>query len=185
MEALVDASGIAPRIEVLLPVGVRPRQLGVRSLLVGMLVALADGRPAHLTRVHEALTSLDEADRLRLGVRVCWHGHPHLLTYRQVERTFSLVTGALGKERPDGVSTEVCQGVLDALAEASVAGHGDASAALAVDWTDVESFSTRRTKPTGAYADTEAAWGASQGRRPGREGRAVLRLLPLAWDHGG
>ena len=48
-EAIVEASGVAPRLEALLPVGVRPRQLGVHTLLVGICLALADGRPAHLT----------------------------------------------------------------------------------------------------------------------------------------
>ena len=54
-EAIVDDSGVAVRLEALLPLGVRPRQLSVRTLLVGILLALADGRPAHLTRVHAAL----------------------------------------------------------------------------------------------------------------------------------
>ena len=39
----------------MLPVGVRPRQLRVRTLLVGMLAVAREGRPAHLSRVHEAL----------------------------------------------------------------------------------------------------------------------------------
>ena len=37
LEEIVDRSGIAPRIERLLPVGVRARQLLVRTLLLGML----------------------------------------------------------------------------------------------------------------------------------------------------
>jgi len=53
---VIDASGIAPEIEGMLPSGVRPRQLAVRTLLLGMMLALADGRPAHLTRVHQALS---------------------------------------------------------------------------------------------------------------------------------
>jgi hypothetical protein len=32
---VIDASGVAPRIEALLPIGVRPRQLRVRTLLTG------------------------------------------------------------------------------------------------------------------------------------------------------
>ena len=55
LEGVVDASGIAPRAGALLPSGARPRQLSVRTLLLGMMTALADGRPAHLTRVHQAL----------------------------------------------------------------------------------------------------------------------------------
>ena len=52
----------------LLPIGVRGRQLLVRTLLLGILLVLADHRPAHLTRVHHALTALPEADQARLGV---------------------------------------------------------------------------------------------------------------------
>ena len=136
----------------------------MRTLLVGILLALTDGRPAHLTRVHHALCSLDATDRRRLGVTVDWRRGPHTLTYRQVERTFSLVTALLSKEHPDGALTDTLQEVLDALVEASVPETmKGASASLAVDWTDVESFSTRRTKPTGTYADTEAAWGHRKG----------------------
>jgi hypothetical protein len=55
LEEIIDRSGAAPRIE-LLPTGVRARQLLVRTLLLGMPIVLADHRPAHLTRVHQALT---------------------------------------------------------------------------------------------------------------------------------
>ena len=154
----------------MLPVGVRPRQLRVHTLLVGILLVLCDGRCAHLTRVHAALVALAEADRLRLGVSVTWPAGPHTLTYRQVERTFSLVTGALAHGTPDGTPTEDLQEVLDALVEGSVLDAAkDASASLAIDWTDVESFSTRRTKPTGTYADQEAAWGHRKGGGPGEK----------------
>lgn len=183
-EAVVDASGMAPGIEALLPAGVRPRQLCVRTLLVGMLLCLFTHRPAHLTRVHAALVSLPDPDRRRLGIAIDWRTGPHTLTYRQVERTFSLVTRALSKENPDGAPTEVLQEVLDALVGTSIPGAWKAaSRALAVDWTDVESFSTRRTKPSGLYADEEAAWGHRKGGSGGK-GRAVLRLLPLTCNHG-
>jgi hypothetical protein len=64
-EEIIDASGTAPRIEAMLPAGVRARQLLVRTLLPGMLLALADHRPAHLTRVHQALTVLGEERMLQ------------------------------------------------------------------------------------------------------------------------
>jgi len=154
----------------LLPVGVRSRQLSVRSLLVGILLCLADGRPAHLVRVHRALVGLGDADRRRLGVVIEWKGASHTLTYRQVEYVFSLVNGALSKEEPDGRPTELLQGFVDALVEASILGEWkDASRSLAVDWTDVESFSTRRTKKSGRYADKEAAWGHRKGGGPGEK----------------
>ena len=159
-EEIIDASGIAARIEAVLPIGVRPRQLKVRTLLAGMCLAQADHRPAHLTRVHQALVGLPEADQARLGVLADWEHGPHLLTYRQAEYTFGLVADALGKDEPDGLASGPLQGVCDDLLEASVPQEfKDASTSLAVDWTDLESFS--RPPPHGASecADPEASWG--------------------------
>jgi hypothetical protein len=42
LEEIIDASGVAPRIEAMLPAGVRRRQLTVRALLAGMCLAQAD-----------------------------------------------------------------------------------------------------------------------------------------------
>ena len=92
-----------------------------------MMLTLADDRPAHLTRVHQALTALPEADRVRLGVTEDWKTGPHQLTYRQVEHTFSLVADALSKDEPDGAPSDDLAGVCDDLLEASIpAGHKDA-----------------------------------------------------------
>jgi hypothetical protein len=66
LEDIIGPSGIAPRIEALLPTGVRCRQLRVSTLILGMMLTHADRRPAHLTGVHAALTALSAADqRLR------------------------------------------------------------------------------------------------------------------------
>ncbi len=162
----------------------------MRTLLVGMLLCQADGRPAHLRRVHQALLGLADGDRDRLGVVASWSSGPHVLTYRQVERTFSLVTGALEDEHPNGTPTKVCQDVLDALVEASVPeGLKDTSRSLAVDWTDLESFSTRRTKADGAYADEEASWGHRKGGGPGEKDELFfgyyLSLATMVEDSGG
>jgi hypothetical protein len=159
-EAVIDASGAAPRIEAMLPIGVRPRQLKVRTLLAGMCLAQADHRPAHLTRVHQALTSLPEDEQRRLGVITEWKHGPHRLTYRQAERTFGLVADALAGDEPDGLPSGRLQRICDDLLEASVPDQfKDASSSLAVDWTDLESFS--RPPPRGASdcADPEASWG--------------------------
>jgi hypothetical protein len=160
LEAIIDASGTAPRIEALLPAGVRPRQLAVRTLLLGMMLTAADGRPAHLTRVHQALASLAEDQQRRLGILADWKHGPHLLTYRQAEYTFGLAARALGKGEPDGLPSPALQAACDDLLEASVPGEfKDASSSLAVDWTDLESFSRPPPRGTSDCADPEASWG--------------------------
>jgi len=171
LERIIDASGVSERIEALLPLGVRPRQLTVRTLLIGMLLTLSDKRPAHLARVHEALIGLPGADRQRLGVIASWKTGPHELTYRQTERTFALVVRALSKEHPDGKPSETLSAIMDRLSEASVGvlggGRGPQSNSLAIDWTGYESFA-RPPRKDGACADPEAAWGHRKTNHPGR-----------------
>ena len=170
LEEVIDRSGIAPRIELLLPIGVRARQLLVRTLLLGMLLALADRRPAFLTEVHQALTHLPEADQRRLGVLAQWRTGPHLLTYRQTERTFGLAAEALAKDQPDGLPPPDLAGICNDLLEASIPDEfKDASTALAVDWTDVETFSRPPPRGTSGCADPEASWGHRAGGGPGQD----------------
>jgi hypothetical protein len=171
LESIADDSGVAPRIQALLPASVRRRQLTIRTLLVGMQLTLADDRPAHLTRVHAALTGLPEADQVRLGVLQDWKTGPHQLTYRQVEHTFSLAVQALSKDQPDGAPSPGLAAVCDDLLEASIpAGHKDASAALSADWTDVETWSRPPRHGTTGCADPEAAWGHRNSNLPGPKG---------------
>ncbi len=171
LEAIVDASGAAPAIEALLPAGVRGRQLTARTLLTGMLLVLADCRPAHLTEVRKALTSLPETDQERLGVTVTWKTGPHQLTYRQVEHTCRLIIKALGKEAPDGAPSQALQSACDQLLEASIPpALKDASAALAGDWTDVEAWSRPPRHGATECADPEAAWGHRNSNLPGPKG---------------
>jgi hypothetical protein len=159
-EEVIDASGVAPRIEAMLPTGVRARQLTVRTLLAGMCLAQSDHRPAHLTRVHQALVSLPEDQQRRLGVLADWKGGPHRLTYRQTEYTFGLVADALAKDQPDGMPSGDLAGASDDLLEASIPdAFKQASASLAVDWTDLESFSRPPPAKGGPCADPEASWG--------------------------
>jgi hypothetical protein len=190
LEDLVDGSGIAPEIEVLLPAGVRHRQLAVRTLILGMLLALDDGRPAQLTRVHAALTALPAGDQARLGVSEDWKQGPHQLTYRQVEHTFHLVTVALGKDQPDGAPTQIlirtCSGLLEASIPAWVK---DATTALAADWTDVETWSRPPRHGTTECADPEASWGHRNSNLPGPKGEMFFGFYlsaatMVAEEHG-
>jgi hypothetical protein len=166
----------------------------VRTLLVGMLLAAVDGRPAHLRRVHQTLTRLPEPERRRLGIVAAWQDGPHLLTYRQVERTFTLVASKLAKHKPDGSPSEQLSEVLDALLEASVKVLGEpASSSYAVDWTDHETWSrpppkkcsgpedaqpaahdpeTATPQPDAQCADPEASWGHRRGNAPGQRDEA-------------
>jgi hypothetical protein len=170
LEEIIDASGIAPRVEALLPIGVRHRQLRVRTLLAGMMLSQADHRPAHLTRVRDALTALPAADQVRLGVTEDWKTGPHQLTYRQTERTFGLVTGALAKDVPDGTPSEILARICDDLLEASIPEeHKTTSTALAVDRTDLETFSRPPPHGTSDCADPEASWGHRKGGGPGQD----------------
>ncbi len=165
LEEVIGSSGAAARIEALLPIGVRARQLSIRTLLAGMCLSQADGRPAHLTRVHQALTALPGDEQRRPGIVTDWKAGPHQLTYRQVERTFALATAALATDEPDGLPSPELQAACDDLLEASIpAGHKAASTALAVDWTDMETFSRPPPKGTSDCADPEASWGAPQGQ---------------------
>jgi len=170
LEEIIDTSGVAPRIEALLPTGVRHRQLRVRTLLAGMLLTQADQRPAHLTRVRDALTTLPEPDQVRLGVTENWKAGPHLLTYRQTERTFGLVTDALARDVPDGLPSPALARICDDLLEASIPGQfKNASTSLAVDWTDMETFSRPPPRGTSDCADPEASWGHRAGGGPGQD----------------
>ena len=84
--------------------------------------------------MHQALTALAEPDQVRLGVTENWRKGPHLLTYRQVERTFHLAADALGKQQPDGGPSATLTRTCNDLLEASIpAQHKQASTALAVD----------------------------------------------------
>src|SRR5262249_62401317 len=85
IEAIGAGPGAGEAIEALLPPAARGRQLTAGTLLAGKMPALADGRPAHLTRAHAALTGLPEHDQKRLGGIEDWKDGPHQLTYRPVE----------------------------------------------------------------------------------------------------
>lgn len=161
---VIDRSGAAPRIEALLPVGARKRQLSARTLLLGMTLAARTGRPGHLSRVHEALLALEGPDQRRLGVIAAWKNEEHTLTYRQVERTFGLIAQALSEPMPDGRPSEALQEALERLLEASVReAGGPGSSSYAVDWTDLESFSRPPKRDGTGPADPEAAWGRRRG----------------------
>ena len=110
--------------------------------------------------MHQALTALSEDDQRRLGVIADWKHGPHQLTYRQTERTFGLAADVLAKDQPDGLPSGRLQAACDALLEASIPEEfKHTSRSLAVDWTDMESFSRPPPAKGGPCADPEASWG--------------------------
>ena len=184
LEEITGTSGVAPRIEALLPIGVRRRQLRVRTLLAGMLLSQADQRPAHLTRVRDALTALPEPDQVRLGVPEDWKTGPHQLTYRQTERTFGLVTGALAKDAPDGLPSQALAADLrrpaGGIHPRSVQGrqHG-AGRRLDRRGNLLPAAVSRQQR----LRRPRSLLGAPLRRRPRPGQRAVLRLLRLGRHH--
>ena len=80
VERILDASATAAGIEARLPVGVRPRQLTARTLLVGMTLTMLQGRAALLRNLHTTLLALPAEDQRRLGVIADWSDGPHPLT---------------------------------------------------------------------------------------------------------
>ena len=161
LEEIIDAAGTAPAIEALLQAGARGPRLAARTLLLGMMLALADGRPAHLTRVHQALTALPEADQQPPGVLADWKNGPHRLTYRQAEYTFGLVTGRArqGPARRAAVAGTAAQSATGCWKPSVRTRFKNASASLAVAWSDLESFSRPPPHGGGDCADPEASWG--------------------------
>lgn len=117
-ERVIDASGVVSKIEAAISAKAkrsgRPRELSVRTRLVGLLVVAEDGR-VHLSRVVGLLNSLNAATAKRLGVQ-----RANGITMRQVQHLFEVVTKALA-----GASEESATG---SVVVGSVSGEGDAEA---------------------------------------------------------
>jgi hypothetical protein len=84
--------------------------------------------------------------------------------------SFHLLVTALSKEHPDGAPSPGPAAVLDALLEASIpAEHKNTTRALAVDWSDLETYSRPPPAKGGGCADPEASRGHRRGDHPGQE----------------
>ena len=170
----------------MLPIGVRRRQLRVRTLLAGMLLSQADHRPAHLTRVHEALIALPDDDQAPAR------------RDRGLEDTArtSSPTGRPSapsawspapwpRTSPTGRPRRSCARICDDLLEASIpepvqAGQQGAGGGLDATWRP--SPARRRTGPATAPTPRPPGDTARATCCAARTG-AVLRLLPVGRDH--
>jgi hypothetical protein len=175
VEQIIDAAAITKRIELLLPAGVRPRQLKVRTLMIGMTLTMQGGRDALLSNVHKTLLALPITDQLRLGVTAAWSTGPHTLTYRQLEYTYRLTCNKLATDTPDGNPSELLSEVLDRLLEASVQVLGEpATSSYAVDWTDHEAWSRPPPKTDRRSTDADTAAEPGEPRSAGLDAHATV-----------
>ena len=166
-EAVVDRSGLVGELEDLLRprspssgrhTG-RPRDISVRTFLVGVLLAAGHGKNLHLRRVHHVLTrDIARNQQDRLGVRYRRRTDPggafrRVLTYHHLSR----ITCALAKKvRRDG--DEYLQSICDRLIDASVAAGPTPSGDWAIDGTGVDTWANGLKAPQ-RRADPDAAWG--------------------------
>jgi hypothetical protein len=197
-----------------MPTGGRPRQLSTRTVLLGVMMALDSGRPAHLEAAHRALSSLELGDQLALKFAVTGNGECHVASYRQYEDTFSVMCEAIDpspvpsfKGVPEheraahleatraGVDASSRSAALarvaDALVEASVPEqHKSSSRSLAVDWTDHETWSRPRAKEdTQPANDPDASFGHAKRNAPGAQDCVFYgyyaQVATMVGDEGG
>jgi hypothetical protein len=189
---IVKESGVASLLQEKMPKGGRPRRLSCHAVLVGIMLALSDHRPAHLVAAYRTLLSLGVTERIALGVS--WHEKTGLrsITYRQFADTHQVMircidpspvpsfkktapterAAHLQKVRsatdPDQARAAL-EAVSDAIVEKSIpARFRSAGSDLAVDWTDYETWSRPRTKEDPSPAnDPDASWGHARRNAPG------------------
>jgi hypothetical protein len=176
-EMWIDQSGVADRVETLLPRGPRARVLPVRSLFVLLWLTAYTQRSGFLVGCLDVWQQLPHEDQRRL-VPPEDGRPPRQITYRLIERTFGAVAHCLDPEpmattrgdrsqrwsnfqdRPsDAVDRhrlrdEVC----NALILASVPTQYRTHRAHALDWTDISTWARPRRGPQES-ADQTADWG--------------------------
>ena len=181
LEEITDRSGIAPRIELLLPIGVRARQLLVRTLLLGH--ADRAGRPParppdprppgtdHAARGRPAAARRDRGLEARPAPADLPADRADLRPRRR----------RAGQGHPRRAAVATLSAICDDLLEASIPEEfKDASTSLAVDWTDVETFSRPPSRGTSDCADPEASWGHRSGGGPGQDSELFFGYYPSA-----
>ena len=184
-EEIIDASGIAPRIEAMLP-DRRARPAAERPHpAAGHAACPADHRPAHLTRVHQALISLPRG-------RPAAARRDHGLEARPAPAHLPADRAHLrpGRRRPSartsptGCPPARCSAACDDLLEASVP----------EEFKDASRLAGRGLDGPGILLPAPAArhqrlrrprsvLGPPQEQPAAQRRRAVLRLLPLRRGH--
>jgi hypothetical protein len=165
LERVIDASGVVARIESRIDThkdrSGRPRELSVRTLLIGVLFLASTGS-MHLVRVPGLLNGLDSASKKRLGVL-----RSGGVTRRQVERLYNLVADSF---EASGINAfdEFC----DMILAATVDPLCSQTSSIAIDGTSVDSWGTRRSyedkfgNKVWVATDTDARWRAKSKDNP-------------------
>ena len=114
-----------------------------------------------------------------------WKHGPHRLTYRQTERTFGLVADALGqgRARRAALRPAAAASATTCSRHPSRTSSRTPAASLAVDWTDLESFSRPPPARHQRLRRPRSLLGPPQEQPAAQPGRAVLRLLPVRRHH--
>ncbi len=179
-------------LDSLLPSGGRPRELSSRPVLLGLMIAMSTGRPAHLAAGHRALSGLPAGTKLRLKAARFTREGLRTVSYRQFEDTFSVLVSVLdpspvpsfrGVGEDDraahldtaraGVDTvsrrALLDAVTDALLEASIPeAYRVSPSSLAIDWTDHETFARPRAREDPRpSSDPDASFGHAKRNAPG------------------
>ena len=167
--AWVDRSGVASEIEAALRPTRRgrPRQLSVRTLLVGLKLSVDTAKTACLTDVHALLTEslspsaqldLEIVDR-RTGSVITLHQVRRLLSAIQTKLDPSPHTAPTLDEEARRDRERALQRLLDKLMAATMPGGLDHAGGYAVDGTGTWSWARGRRRAELAF-DPDAAWGA-------------------------
>ena len=174
---LLERSGVPELLESWMPRTGRPRELSPREILFGMLVAIDEGRVAHLAAGHEAL--LDSETQKSATYRQFTNTHQMMIraidpspcpSFKGVAENHRLAHLQSHRSGVDQVLAVLrLETVTDALIDASVPEvYKDASSSLAVDWTDHETWSRPRAKDDPQPAnDPDASWGHAKRNAPG------------------
>lgn len=153
VEACIDASGVAELLEGLLPRGGRPREISVRTFLVGMLLAVRAGMAPHIEKARWVLSELPAPTRRRLGV-IRESGEE--ITYKQMADMAERLTALVDSSphfRGEGLTEEECRyredlliEVCDKLLAASIPDGVPHAGSYSIDGTNVDSWARPRTK---------------------------------------
>ena len=195
IEAVVDASGVADELEELLRPGGsgRPRDLSVRTFLIGMLYSVQRGG-LRLTNIWQVLTEdLSKTAQQRLRVQFSRPGDPpgpprRTITYDHLSRLLCALAAKTAEDEHE-LLDRLANRLIEASTKDGLAATGD----WAIDTTGIDAWSREReAKPAEATSDAslnnepDAPTDSPPSDRPGRDLRSRRSVgLPHRHDEQG